>query len=480
MRTLLIGLFALCLATSSTAHAEPSDAQGKQLFIEGVTLFEQGAYGDALQRFQASYAVAPLPVVLYNLGLTHAELKDPVSAVLALERVLQSPGNLKPQRQRKARQILAEQRALLGQLNLQVEPSAAIHIDGKQVSATKPLAVRAGELLLEATLEGKKPFRKTVRVEPGQTVELAIEFEPLASKLAQVRVMSQLPGADILIDGLLVGRTPLISSLGVEPGSHRLELRRAGYVPRAETLVLAEGGSAEIALELEQDRSQAATSKMRVALTVDPTDAAVFVNGALQTDPTDLQLPLGPHKLRLERSGYLTMTIPLELDGTKAELRRVVVLTPLPEEVQRRRDERDRDQVAGFAALGTGSLFALTGAILLGSNTLNRQEVSELSTDSANNTGSFAVCDGATPARAKACTAERLALLDLENLTLGLDIGGAIALVLGVGAAVTGGVIAAGVEDLSRYESRPIEDWAILPSIELNQQGFRVGALGRF
>jgi hypothetical protein len=481
--TLLIGLFTLCVAMSAfggTAHAQASDTQGKQLFIEGIELFEQGAYGDALARFEASYAVAPLPVVLYNLGLTHAELKDPVSAVEALGRLVQAPGKLKPQRLLKAKQVLAEQKARLAQLQLLVEPGATIHIDGKPVSATPSLTVRAGELLLEATMEGKKPYRRALRLEPGQTVQLTVEFEPLASKLAQVRVVSQLPGADILVDGILVGRTPLVSSFGVEPGSHRVELRRAGYLPRAEVLVLAEGGSAEIALELEQDRAQRATSAMRVELTLDPSDAAVFVNGELQTNPGELRLPQGPHRLRLERSGYLTMTVPLDLPPNAAVVRRTIALTPLPEELQRRRDERTSSQVAGFAALGTGSLFAVAGAIILGANTLNRQEASDLSTDQTNSTGSFAGCDAPSTEQAKVCDDERLALLALKNVTLGLDIGGAIGLVLGVGSAIAGGVIAAGAEDVSRYESRPVDDWAILPAVELNQQGFRIGAYGRF
>ena len=56
--------------------------------------------------------------------------------------------------------------------------------------------------------------------------------------------------ADVYIDGKAVGRTPLVLDLLV--GEHKVELRREGYVSKTQSIVVAEGKSSSLNIELRE------------------------------------------------------------------------------------------------------------------------------------------------------------------------------------------------------------------------------------
>jgi hypothetical protein len=76
---------------------------------------------------------------------------------------------------------------------------------------------------------------------------------PAAAVQASLVIDSTPPGADIEIDGAFVGNTP--STVGVEPGSHQIVVKKKGFTDWSKTLSVT-GGTVHLSAELEQTPGQ--------------------------------------------------------------------------------------------------------------------------------------------------------------------------------------------------------------------------------
>jgi hypothetical protein len=82
--------------------------------------------------------------------------------------------------------------------------------------------------------------------------------ESLAKLLAEVRqqvgalrVQLNVPGAEVLVDGVSLGSFPLPDDVFVEPGPHRILAKAAGYRDAQATAKVAKGQAQEVRLELK-------------------------------------------------------------------------------------------------------------------------------------------------------------------------------------------------------------------------------------
>jgi hypothetical protein len=77
-------------AEPATPVSASDTAAAKQHFERGRSLFDAGAFLDALHEFEAGYRLAPFPLFLYNMGQAcrHARLID--RAIESYERYLQA------------------------------------------------------------------------------------------------------------------------------------------------------------------------------------------------------------------------------------------------------------------------------------------------------------------------------------------------------------------------------------------------------
>jgi len=121
-------------------------------------------------------------------------------------------------------------------------------LDGAALGAvplTRPVGVGAHRLEI-AGHDGAIVWSRGLVVGVGKvvTVNATCPIPP-----ARVSVVSEPPGAEVIIDGAQVGATPCTASL--RPGRHRLLLRRSGFLDR--TLALELPAGARRALELRLD-----------------------------------------------------------------------------------------------------------------------------------------------------------------------------------------------------------------------------------
>ena len=72
-----------------------------------------------------------------------------------------------------------------------------------------------------------------------------------ASGPGSVQVISRPAGAQVILDGRLVGRTPLMIA-DVTPGEHSIRLELSGFQQWATTVDVKPGGAQRVAASLEQ------------------------------------------------------------------------------------------------------------------------------------------------------------------------------------------------------------------------------------
>ena len=85
---------------------------------------------------------------------------------------------------------------------------------------------------------------------PAQLQKAKQRLQEAKSHVAEVAIGVKVAGAEVLVDDLSVGGTPLEDSLFLEPGSHVIEARRAGFETVKLRVEVGAGSSTTVTLEL--------------------------------------------------------------------------------------------------------------------------------------------------------------------------------------------------------------------------------------
>ncbi len=119
------------------------------------------------------------------------------------------------------------QSAKSGWLAVTSEPAAEVYIDGVYYGDT-PLArleLRAGGHTLECVSPKHEPYLEKVSITPGELSTRNISLQKLVGRVS----LSTIDGAEVILDGILVGVTPLSGPIELETGQHQLTVKKAGY-----------------------------------------------------------------------------------------------------------------------------------------------------------------------------------------------------------------------------------------------------------
>jgi hypothetical protein len=331
-------LVALLAGAPGFANAQPAAADGarkeaRERFSRGLHLFENGDNGGALAEFKRANELIPNRLVMFNIGLVYAAMDRPVEAAAVLEKVQQDAGPLKAEYVARAQAVKEEQEKRIGVVQVTTNVPATIEVDGLEAGTTPlaaPLRVAAGTRVIGAVASGHLPARREIIVAGQTRADLALELRPSEARLAHIEIRCALPGADVFIDGIPAGKTPLAASITTEPGTRVVELRRAGYVTQRREIALQDGARGELAFDPEMDATATTTSgrlRLQIAegeilVTVDGRPRGVYREG--------ISVPAGSHLVRLERAGFepenRQVVIP---EGGELPLR--VDLRPTPE-----------------------------------------------------------------------------------------------------------------------------------------------------
>jgi hypothetical protein len=141
----------------------------------------------------------------------------------------------------KAEQHVTLSRAVVAPGTLEIRsdpPGARIVVDGEP-RGQSPLALQlaAGEHAIEATLAGRDPVFRRVRVHADSTVPLVLT---LGVPSIDVVVTTDPVGARVTVDRKSLGMAPATAT-GLAAGRHTFRVELAGYTPRDTTVEVAAG-----------------------------------------------------------------------------------------------------------------------------------------------------------------------------------------------------------------------------------------------
>jgi hypothetical protein len=91
-------------------------------------------------------------------------------------------------------------------------------------------------------------------------------------RIATLKVSSDLDGAELLIDDVLVGKTPLYEPIWIGTGSRRITGRLAGHAPITQIIDAASGETVELALRF-QEQAELAHPDLAVREPAPPEDS---------------------------------------------------------------------------------------------------------------------------------------------------------------------------------------------------------------
>lgn len=467
----------LVVCSTAALAAEPIPAELSERFSRGLKLFSAGNAQAALAEFQYVHARLPRPSVTYNLALVYAELGNPSESVAMADAVLADPGTLAPARLQKLNAVRAAQLDKLGELVIQSDVAGVeVKVGGQIVGRTPftaPLRVPAGRIFIGGQAPKRKPAFAEAVVPSKSKVEVTLQLAPLEQQLGFVRLRSNVPGAEIRVDGVLVGQTPELLLIPVEPGQRTISVRREGYRSASQQVSVGEGAELELELTLEEDASALATSAAQLTIQASEDQVVASVDGVRRGPVTGpLKLVPGPHVVLLERGGFYAQQQRISL-SPREETTLAVTFEPTPELRATMADARRRNQVLGWVGIGAGAALAGGMAAVLASNAAFRASVPAANAELArrNATGQCGMddCIGAIERNDANVVSTRT--------TDGLAYG---ALGLGAAALVTGVVLHLTAPNLARYD-RPANE-SLMPEVGLAPvpEGGLLTASGKF
>lgn len=95
--------------------------------------------------------------------------------------------------------------------------------------------------LTEGGAEVPEDRRNTVKAEVAE----------LRKRIGTIRVTTK-AGAEILVDGVVVGKAPLAEALSVNPGLRRFGVQLAGHLPATKTITVGSSDNPELVLQIEE------------------------------------------------------------------------------------------------------------------------------------------------------------------------------------------------------------------------------------
>ncbi len=195
-----------------------------------------------------------------------------------------------------------------GSIQVRTTPDGAtVTLDGSD-SRIAPVTfanVDVGTHTIVATRDGYQSVSRTVQVTAGQAAQVDLTLNRIGPSYGAARIQSVPSGADIYLDGLYQGSTPVtIGNIGT--GSHTVLLRRAGYQEYSTSIQV----SADVTTELRPTLTALPPTAGSVDVISYPSGASLYLDGVYygQTrswDAIDLpNIAPGDHACRLSLSGY--------------------------------------------------------------------------------------------------------------------------------------------------------------------------------
>ncbi len=173
---------------------------------------------------------------------------------------------------------------------------ATVLIDGKSFGKT-PLQTQLspGSYLLEISADRFKTWKHRLIVKPNEPQEIKeVQLQPADGKLT---INTKPDGANIIIDGIFVGQTPLTFDLSPDK-HHAVQISKAGYEKTNRKVQIASAASIQLNVNLKPRYGI-------VRLSVEPPDTELIIDGkSWGIVPKKINLIAVEHQLEFNKKGF--------------------------------------------------------------------------------------------------------------------------------------------------------------------------------
>ena len=142
-----------------------------------------------------------------------------------------------------------EHARVTGFLEISIDPSAEIIIDGREKafsSSLGPIELTSGRHELVCKREGYKDYREGIKIHTGELSKRNIILQKITGRI----MFNTAAGARVFIDGAYKGVTPLQSPITLPAGAHSVELRKVGYKSWSNTVFVPENEDLTLTIHL--------------------------------------------------------------------------------------------------------------------------------------------------------------------------------------------------------------------------------------
>ncbi len=308
MRARLAALFAIALAGSSVsvpawaAPPSPADvASAKKLFEQGLKLYNEGSYREALSDFLHANELSPRASIQRNIAQCHRDLREFAEAYDAYQMLLTKYGaTMSAADKRAVQRAIDELASLTATVKVNVtDTGATVAIDGNTVGTTpitSPLRVNLGAHTITVAKAGYETLTKEVRVNGGDTVSVD---GPLQTEVTTGHLVVNAPAnvkVEVFVDGKDMGPAPWEGD--VQPGVHTVEARGGDSFSQPKQIDVARKARAEMMLDIvaHSGTVQVDTHTADATITIDDKQVGTGV--------WEGTLPEGEHQLVVQATGY--------------------------------------------------------------------------------------------------------------------------------------------------------------------------------
>lgn len=127
--------------------------------------------------------------------------------------------------------------------------SVTVYLDNENVGVA-PLtldAVAAGRHALRFEKSGYATAYRVFQVDVGQKLELSAN---LSGEGGGLKVKTRVPGADVYLEGNLLGKTPFSIERQIQPGQYSLRITQQGFADHIQPVIIEPGRSTKVNAEL--------------------------------------------------------------------------------------------------------------------------------------------------------------------------------------------------------------------------------------
>jgi hypothetical protein len=315
-RALFLLLF---LVTAVPALAQPRTLTIKEELPEALRddweaagdMFDDGNYRGALVQYQRIYDETKNPRILYNIGISHKELRRYAKALGAWEKQLIHRDKLPKKEVERAEKAIEVVRPFVSTLTITSnQAGATLIVNGDEVGQTPFLAsipVDVGENVLVLKKEGYVTLERTIEVARGAPAAVTLDLLRIDKTAVVTIAIAGAESAIIFMDGTELGPAPFKGEVPV--GRHTFEARAPGFVTARQTSEVVEGEPVRITLSLVK-----ALAEGKVKIVTDHPDAVIRIDDeVVGYGAWEGVLTAGGHKLTIAKDGYQTHEAELAL-----------------------------------------------------------------------------------------------------------------------------------------------------------------------